>query len=342
MSTPVNTSRGPVWARLLLLKPSVPAGVGTVVVLTFFLVVAPSMRTLPGIANVLDTASLLGIMAVGVALLMIGGEFDLSAGVQTGFTALVAVHAAYQLGLNVWMGALIALVAAVAVGFINGLLLVKTNLPSFIVTLGMMFSLQGLNLAVTKLLTGQVLASGVTRMDGWESIRAVFGSTIDIGTLSIKASVLWWIVLTALGALALNWTRVGNWVFAVGGNPDAARASGVPVARTKIGLFIVVAICGWVVGMIVMTRTGSVQANLGVGLEFEYIIAAVIGGCLMTGGSGSVLGAALGALLFGLVKQGIPAAQWDNDWYKLFLGVILLIATIVNNKVRQVGQGGAR
>ncbi|WP_241152931.1 ABC transporter permease [Neoactinobaculum massilliense] len=338
----VTALRQPAWARLMLSRPGLPAAVGTVIVYTFFLLVAPSLRTAGGLANVADVASLLGIMAVGVSLLMIGGEFDLSSGVATGFSALVAVHAAYQLGLNVWAGGVISLLVTLAVGLLNGVLLVRTKLPSFIVTLGTMFALQGLDLAVTKLLTGQVIAEGVARMDGWRSIRAVFGSTIQIGSFGLKVSVIWWIVLLVAGSLMLTRTRLGNWIFAVGGDPDAARASGVPVARVKIFLFLTVSFCAWVTGMIVMARTGSVQANLGVGLEFEYIIAAVIGGCLMTGGAGSVVGGALGALIFGLVKQGIPAAQWDYDWYKLFLGVMLLAATIVNEKVRRSAQGGRK
>ncbi len=329
-------------SRFLLARPGLPAALGALAVLAFFLVVAPSFRTGAGIANVLDTASLLGIMAVGVALLMIGDEFDLSAGVQTATAALVAVHTAYELGLNVWAGAGLALVASVLVGLANGLLRVRTGLPSFIVTLGMFFALQGLNLAVTKLLTGQVLASGVSRMDGWTSVRAVFGSTISLGPVDVKASVLWWLGLMVVGAWILTRTQLGNWIFAVGGDAHAARQAGVPVDRVKIGLFVGVALCAWVVGMITMARTGSVQANLGVGLEFEYIIAAVIGGCLMTGGAGSVTGAAFGALIFGLVKQGIPAAQWDNDWYKLFLGVLLLAATLVNEYIRRGAGGGRR
>jgi simple sugar transport system permease protein len=184
-----------------------------------------------------------------------------------------------------------------------------------------------------------VLATGVSTLDGWGSVRAVFASEIPFFGATLKISVVWWLALAALGSLLLTRTRVGNWIFASGGAQIAARQVGVPVTWVKTGLFMGVSLCAWLVGMITMARSGSVQANLGIGLEFEYIIAAVIGGCLMTGGFGSVIGAALGALIFGMTKQGIPAAQWDNDWYKLFLGVMLLAATVLNTAVRRRATG---
>jgi simple sugar transport system permease protein len=325
--------------RKALGRPELGAAVGAAAVFAFFLAFAPSFRTGAGIANFLDAASLLGIMAVGVALLMIGGEFDLSAGVQTASSALFCTILAYQLALNVWVGVALALVASLGVGFLNGVLLVRTRLPSFIVTLGTFFVLQGLNLAVTKLITGTVLATGVDGLDGWDSVRAVFAGTLTVAGVDIKVSVLWWLALVVAGTVVLTRTRFGNWIFAVGGGAGAARQVGVPVGKVKIALFMGVSLCGWLVGMITMARSGSVQANLGIGLEFEYIIAAVIGGCLLTGGFGSAIGAALGALIFGMTKQGIPAAQWDNDWYKLFLGVMLLGATVLNNVVRRRASG---
>lgn len=325
--------------RKALTRPELGAALAAAGILVFFLVMAPSFRTAAGIANVLDASSLLGIMAIAVALLMIGGEFDLSAGVQTASAALLATIVSYQLTLNVWAGVFISLAVTLFIGAMNGLLLAKTGLPSFIVTLGTFFVLQGLNLAVTKQITGGVLATGVSTLDGWDSVRAVFASELPFFGTQLKISVVWWLALVAVGSVLLTRTRVGNWIFASGGAHVAARQVGVPVTWVKTSLFMGVSLCAWLVGMITMARSGSVQANLGIGLEFEYIIAAVIGGCLMTGGFGSVVGAALGALIFGMTKQGIPAAQWDNDWYKLFLGVMLLAATVLNTMVRQRATG---
>jgi simple sugar transport system permease protein len=130
-------------------------------------------------------------------------------------------------------------------------------------------------------------------------------------------------------------TRVGNWIFAVGGDENAARAVGVPVKATKIGLFMAVGFCGWVLGMHNLFAFDAVQSGEGVGNEFLYIIAAVIGGCLLTGGYGSAAGGAIGAFIFGMANKGIVYAQWNPDWFKFFLGLMLLLATIVNLIVKR-------
>jgi simple sugar transport system permease protein len=142
-------------------------------------------------------------------------------------------------------------------------------------------------------------------------------------------------VVTAIASLVLVRTRFGNWIFAVGGALPSARAIGVPAVRTKILLFMGTAFAGWVVGSCNILRFSSVQANQGVGLELHYIIAAVVGGCLLTGGFGSAIGAAIGALIFGMARQGIVFARWDSDWFMLFLGVLLLAAVLVNNRFQK-------
>ncbi len=129
-------------------------------------------------------------------------------------------------------------------------------------------------------------------------------------------------------------TRAGNWIFAVGGAQTSARQVGVPVFRTKVGLFMTTAVAGWLVGMLSLFKTTTVQSTTGVGQEFIYIICAVVGGCLLTGGYGSAVGAALGALIYGMVDQGIVYEGWDSDWLYAFLGVMLLGAVLVNNWVK--------
>ncbi|GAA1990700.1 ABC transporter permease [Amycolatopsis minnesotensis] len=319
----------------LVLRPEIGALIGAVVVFAFFTVVADQFLSGEGVATWLDDASTLGIMAVAVSLLMIGGEFDLSAGVMTASTSLVTAILATRAGLNVWLALLVSLVFALAVGAFNGWLVIRTGLPSFIVTLGTFLALQGLNLGVTKLVTGTVAVSGMRGTDGYASAGFVFASTVDIGGVAFQISILWWIGVAAAAAWLLVRTRFGNWVFAVGGSAQSSRAAGVPVARTKILLFMGTALAGWLVGSINILRFATVQANQGIGLEFQYIIAAVIGGCLLTGGFGSAVGAAIGALIFGMARQGIVFARWDNDWFMLFLGVMLLAAVLVNNAFRR-------
>ncbi|MER6664235.1 ABC transporter permease [Amycolatopsis sp. NPDC058340] len=319
----------------LVVRPEIGALLGAVVVFLFFTVVTDQFFSGSGVATWLDDASTLGIMAVAVSLLMIGGEFDLSAGVMTASTALVTATLATQAGWNVWLALFASLVFALAVGAFNGWLVMRTGLPSFIVTLGTFLALQGLNLGVTRLVTGTVQVSGMRSTDGYESAGFVFASTVDIGGTAFQISILWWIGFAVLAAWLLVRTRFGNWIFAVGGSAQSSRAVGVPVVRTKIMLFMTTALAAWLVGSINILRFASVQANQGIGLEFQYIIAAVIGGCLLTGGFGSAIGAAIGALIFGMARQGIVFARWDSDWFMLFLGVMLLSAVLVNNAFRR-------
>ncbi|WP_242886129.1 ABC transporter permease [Actinomadura litoris] len=319
----------------LLARPELGALLGAVAVFVFFSVVADAFLQATSFSTVLYAASTFGIMAVGVSLLMIGGEFDLSAGVMVTTSALLAALTAYQLTLNVWAGVAVSLVLTLALGMVNGLLYVNTRLPSFIITLATFFMLAGLNLGVTKAVTGNVASDSVRDMDGFDSARAVFASEVGIGDVEVNVTVFWWLGLVAVATWILLRTRTGNWIFAVGGDAGSARAVGVPVARTKVGLFMGVALCAWISGMHLVFAFATVQSGEGVGNEFFYIICAVIGGCLLTGGYGSAIGAAIGAFIFGMTNKGIVYAEWNPDWFKFFLGAMLLVAAMVNLIVRR-------
>ncbi|WP_434172991.1 ABC transporter permease [Clavibacter michiganensis] len=326
--------------RKILARPEIGALVAALAVLLFFSLYTPQFLTLAGAGVWLESASTFGIMAVAVAMLMIGGEFDLSAGVMTGFSALVVGILTSHYGLSIWVAVLVSLAAALAVGALNGFLVMKTGLPSFIVTLGTFFALAGVDLAVTKLITGQVAIQGMTKVPSYDQIQPIFGSSLQIGGGNFYVSVLWWFLVAAVATWILLRTRAGNWIFAVGGAKESARQVGVPVFTTKVGLFMGTAGAAWLVGMISLFRTSTVQANTGVGQEFIYIICAVVGGCLLTGGFGSAIGAALGALIYGMVFQGITFAQWDTNWLRTILGVMLLAAVLLNNLVRTRAGGG--
>jgi simple sugar transport system permease protein len=325
--------RSPV-ARLLV-RPEMGAVVGAVAVFAFFAAVAPVFTQLSSVATVLYGASTIGIMAVGVSLLMIGGEFDLSTGVAVVFSALTAAQFSWFLGTNVWVGVGVALVVSLGLGFLNGYLLIVTRLPSFIVTLATFLMITGINLGVTRLVAGGVSSPSISAMDGFESARALFAAKISFLGVQWNVTIVFWLALVVIATHLLVRTRVGNWIFAAGGDELAASAVGVPVVRTKIGLFMGVGLCAWLLGMHNLFAFGTVQSGEGVGNEFLYIIAAVIGGCLLTGGYGSAVGGALGALIFGMVNKGIVYAQWNPDWFKFFLGLMLLVATIVNLVVKK-------
>lgn len=319
----------------LLSRPEVGSLIGALVIFALFMLVAAPFRNVANIGTILYGASTIGIMAVPVALLMIGGEFDLSAGVAVTSSGLAAALISWNFGLNVWLGVVLALVVSLAVGAFNGWLLIKTGLPSFLVTLGTFFILQGANLGVTRLLTGGVASADISQIDGFTSAEKIFGSEVTLGPVTLKITILYWVLLTIVAAYVLLRTRIGNWIFAVGGDAAAARAVGVPVTATKIGLFMAVGFGAWLSGMHLLFGFSIVQSGEGVGKEFIFIIAAVIGGCLLTGGYGSVVGATIGALIFGMTQLGINYAGWNPDWFKTFLGVMLLLATIVNMYVKK-------
>ena len=320
----------------LLARPEVGALVAAVVIFIFFLIAAPSFRSAPSFFTVLYQASTIGIVAVAVGMLMIGGEFDLSAGVLVTAAGLTNALICYNLGLNLWVGALLSLILCLGIGFLNGYLVMRTGIPSFLITLGTFFVLQGVNLGVTKLVTGSVSSQNINQMDGYASLNFIFAHIFRIGAVQLNITVLWWLVFAVLSAYILQRTRIGNWIYAVGGNAASARAVGVPVTRVKIGLFMTVGFLAWFAGMHYLYNFNVLQAGNGVGNEFLYIIAAVVGGTLLTGGYGNSLGVAIGAFIFGMTSLCIVYAGWDPNWFKAFLGVMLLLAVVVNLYIKKL------
>lgn len=325
----------------LLRRPELGALIAALAVAIFFTSQNPLFARLDGIANWTDVASTIGIPAVMVALLMIGGEFDLSAGVMTGSSGLMMGILATSVGMNIWIAIVLTLIAAGAVGFINGYMVMRTKLPSFIITLGTFFVLQGVNLGVTKAITQQVSVSSIDTASGYSSANKIFGGSFW-HPHDFRITVLWWIAITALATWVLARTRIGNWIFGVGGDATAARNVGVPVWRVKVGLFMATSLVAALTGIMIALRLASTQAGQGVGDEFTFIISAVVGGCVLTGGFGSAIGASLGAMIVGMAFIGIQFSNWNTDWRYLFLGVILLAAVLVNNYIRQRAEGVRR
>ena len=329
--------------KRLLTRPELGALSGAILVWGFFAIVAPTgFLSLRGTASYLEVSAHLGIMAAAVALLMIGGEFDLSIGSVLGMSSALTAILATEFGIPLYLSALISLAMALLVGFINGVMVVRTKLPSFIITLGSLFMIRGLTIGVTRLITGRTQVGGLDEVAGYQLLYNLFGRDIMIGGVGFAVSILWWLAVTALATWILLRTRIGNWIFAAGGAPAAARNMGVPVDKLKIGLFMTTATAAWLVAIIQLTVVKSADTLRGEGQEFIVIIAAVIGGNLLTGGYGSAVGAALGALIFGMVRQGIVFAGVDADWFFVFLGAMLIIAVLVNNYIRQAAEKARR
>ena len=321
------------WKQVLK-RPEAGALGGAVLVFLFFSLMAPTFRQPAALTTVLYQSSTIGIPAVAVALLMMGGEFDLSAGVAVTTSSLTASIFATEVAGNLWAGVIFALLFSLGLGALNGWLLIRTKLHSFLVTLGTFLMLQGLNIAITKLITGNVATQDISGMAGFKLGQAIFASTIPIGGVQISIAIVYWLVFVAIATWVLLRTNVGNWIFAIGGQSDSARAVGVPVKRVKVGLFMVVGFSCWFLAMHQLFDYNTVQSGAGIGNELLYIAAAVVGGCLLTGGYGSAVGSALGAFIFGMTTEGVIYADWDPDWFQFFVGAMLVLATVANTWIR--------
>jgi simple sugar transport system permease protein len=326
----------------VLRRPELGALMGAVAVFLLFAITDSSPNHLwlhqTGLAAWTQQAAFFGILAVPVGLLMIGGEFDLSTGVMSGVTAIVMALLVGKYHWDTWLAILGTLVFASAFGLLNGFVVVKTKLPSFIVTLATFFVLRGASVGGVLLLNHGSTQVSVTTPNpsGFSSAHSVFGSSFFKSAAlpsGYSTAILWFIVVTILGTWVLSRTTFGNWIFAAGGEENAARNIGVPVNRTKVLLFLGTALAAALVGIISFTQASSAVSEQGVGYEFFYIIAAVVGGCFLTGGYGSAIGAALGACIIGMAYEGVIYAGWDSSWNFTFLGAILFLAVAVNTLI---------
>ncbi|MDE0202351.1 MAG: ABC transporter permease [Rhodospirillaceae bacterium] len=271
---------------------------------------------------VLSIAPELGIVVLGVVILMIAREFDLSVGSVFALAPMV-MHVLYTSGgLPPWLAIILAVAVAGGVGWINGLVTVYRQIPSFIVTLGMLFIVRSL---VVVLVGPRPPVPDNIPFD-------VF--VYDFGI--IRASLLWYLGLALVIGIVLHRTNVGNWVYATGGHTQAARDMGISWRRVKMGCFMVCSMLAGFAGILQTFRVGgSVLPTYGVGLELEAIAAAVIGGTSLFGGVGSVLGALVGALLVRSIDNGFIMARVDIEFFRLALGGLTITAVMFNTDLQR-------
>ena len=321
------------FLRRQLTRPELAAVAGAVLVFVFFAIIAGDRGFLAfgGVVSYLEVAAQLGIVAVPVALLMIAGEFDLSVGSMVGAAGIVVAVTTVEYGQPLWVAVLLALALAVVVGLFNGYVVIRTGLPSFIVTLGMLFALRGLTIGFSRLLTGRTQIGGIREATEGDILPAVFAGQVA----GLPASIFWWLGLAVLGTWVLQRTRLGNWIFGAGGDATAARNVGVPTDRVKMLLFVCTSVAASLLAVIQVVDAGSADVLRGELLELQAIAAVVIGGALLTGGYGSVVGAVFGALIFGMVQMGIFFTGVNTDWFQVFVGVMLLAAVLFNTYIRK-------
>lgn len=353
------------WLRNALIRPELGGIVGVTVVFLLFGIFAfdSGMFNAQGIMNWSTVSAQFMIIAVGACLLMIAGEFDLSVGSMIGFAGIMVGVLSVTFALPMWLTIILTFICCVALGALNGYIVIKTGLPSFIVTLATLFILRGLSIFIPQALEKKTIIGGIRTAAEGDWLAPLFGgkiggsffqylgdngwiTTFERGTRmgdpvvdGIPMLIVWAIGLALFGHIVLTRTRFGNWIFAVGGDSEKARYVGVPVNRVKILMFMFTAFCATVFAVCQVLEFGTADSNRGNLKEFEAIIAVVIGGALLTGGYGSVLGAALGAVIFGVVQQGLFFANVESSLFRVFLGLILLLAVILNTYVRRLITG---
>ncbi|MDQ0393617.1 ABC transporter permease [Labrys monachus] len=322
------------WSGLTR-RPEFGAFIATVLVYGFFAATAydAGFATFDGTAGWMNTSAELGIIAIPVGLLMVAGEFDLSVGAVVGASSITVAIGTTLFGLSIWPMIAAALALGVAVGLLNGFLVVRTGLPSFIVTLASSFSVGGLSLGLARVLSNTTSVSVKSPPLADSLFAATWGQA--------NIAILWWFAVTLLGGWALARTPFGNWIFATGGNPVAARGAGVPTGLVKTALFVATGAGAALVGVIQAVEYHSGNATAGLGYVFQAPIVAVIGGVLLGGGYGSAFGVFLGTVIFGVINIGIFYTGWSTDWVQLFLGVLLMLAVLTNHYFRRLAMSSS-
>ena len=276
------------------------------------------------IAVLLKSMSALGIMAIGVGILMISGEFDFSVGTLYTFCAIVTATMVKEYALSPYLAMIIGIIVGIIAGLIHGNIVNRFTIPSFIVTLGAMLLWKG----------------GTLLYHGAKSLRYKYESetyktvlTGDIGV--IDASFLWFIGVGIVFYFIVHHHKIGNHFFAVGGNPEAAIAIGINPKRVKLIAFSIAGGCAALSGVVAMSRVGSVQPGGGLGLELEAIAACVIGGCALMGGRGSILGIMLGTALIYTIQDLLLLLRAPGFYFEMFVGGLIVLAVIINVTIRK-------
>lgn len=313
-----------------LRRPEAGAFLGLAGVIIFFAVTGGIKFLMPeSVGSWMSIAANLGIIAIPVGLLMIAGELDISIGSMITSGSMITALLSGYYGLSIWVGMAGALSFGVLVGAVNGLIVVRTAVPSLIVTLGTLFAVGGLLLGLTVLLTG----STTVAIYAPPIVKALLGQYIGSG---FQVLIFWWLGLTAIYVFYVHHSPFGNWLFAMGGDKESARNAGIPTDRMTIVLFVLSSVSASFVGMCQAILFQSVQATPQMTLIFNTIISVVVGGVLLTGGFGSVVGIFFGTLTFAVVNQGIYYTNFDQTWSNLIIGILLLLAVLMNNTFRQM------
>ena len=319
----------------LMRRPELASLIGFVVVFTFFAFLGgPIFVGAPGWSSWLNIAAEVGIIALPVGLLMIAGQFDLSVGsivpASSMMTAMLAGH--FDLPVLIAIGG--GLSVGLIVGFVNGLLVTRTTIPSLVVTIGVMFAVMGLTLGFAVLIKGSTSVSYVPVA----LAKQLLGHFINY---MFNVAILWWTGFAIVFIFVLHFSPIGNWIFAIGGDRESARNAGIPTSRVTIGLFMASGFCAAFVGVLQVMTYQQAQVAGGQSFIFNSIMCVVIGGVLLTGGAGAIIGILLGTMTFAVVNQGVFFASFDPNAGSIIVGALLLTAVLSNDAFRSLALNAA-
>jgi len=305
------------FKRILTVK-EISSLIMLMTVMLIFYLLSPLFLSMDNIQTVLTIVPELGIMVVGVTILMISGEFDLSVGSIFALSPIIMVKLMNS-GWNLWLTTILALALCCIAGLLNGVIVVELGIPSFITTLGTMMIWRGVVLLITR---------------GWPPFfpeGATPLTQIIVGEIGpIRFSVIWFAAIILFFWILLERSKFGNWIFATGGNAEAARALGINTERVKCVNFMISSFLAGFSGLIQACRLQAALPAAGSGMELEAIAASVIGGTFLTGGIGSVVGSSIGCFLIRIIDNGLVMARAPGYWFRVFIGMILIIAVVLN------------
>lgn len=330
----VGAARGSTSSRFsvgsLVRRPETGSLLGLVIVFTFFWIFGGSnFASATGAASWLNVAAGLGIVALPIGLLMIAGELDISIGSMIPASSMTIAIVSGHFHQPILVGIAASLALGAIVGFVNGFLVVRTAVPSFIVTLGTLFAVAGLTLGLSVILTGTTSVAITAAPEAKFLLGQFIGGIYQV-------TIVWWIAAAVIFGFVLHYSHYGNWILAMGGDKVSARNAGIPTERMAVLLFMSSGICAAFVGLSQAILYNSAQVSAGQSYIFNAIISVVVGGVLLTGGYGSVFGIVLGTLTFSIVNQGIYYTSFDPNWASLIIGVLLLLAVLMNNTFRKL------
>ncbi len=323
------------WTRFryrLATIPEVVALVSFLAVFLFFSLATDTFLTPIAFANILTFGSITGIMVIGVAMLMISGEFDLSVGATFAVSSYVFALSLIA-GVAPFLAAILALLVSALLGLLNGLIVTRSGIPSFIATLGTMLAYRGIVRAIGSgdfaTYTGEALTFFNYLNGPITPLNQLF-----VPVPNFRLSIIWFLLIALIFSFILMRTKYGNWTFAAGGSPEAALAQGVNVNRVKVTNFMIAAVLAGLAGIMQFAHRSSVDPLRGEGMELIAVAACVIGGTRLKGGVGTIFGAMVGIILLQMLEQGLVLMRIPIQIFQAVAGLIIIIAVISNTYLR--------